>query len=171
MTGVWTAIVEAGGLPVLVLVSFMFAAFVQRVLGFGFALVVLGMLPAAFDAAGTILPGVRLAHLTSSLAAVLPLVVMVLQFHQQIDRSALIVTILGAAIGLPLGLLVFEIMTPQSLSRLTGAALLLLVWDVWRRKPEEIAGLAVFLASDEAAYVTGSTYFMDGGMLRQSGSY
>jgi glucose 1-dehydrogenase len=38
-------------------------------------------------------------------------------------------------------------------------------------KPEEIAGLAVFLASDEAAYVTGSTYFIDGGMLRQSGSY
>ncbi|MEZ5395743.1 MAG: SDR family oxidoreductase [Bryobacterales bacterium] len=38
-------------------------------------------------------------------------------------------------------------------------------------KPEEIAGLAVFLASDEAAYVTGATYFMDGGMLQQSGSY
>ena len=38
-------------------------------------------------------------------------------------------------------------------------------------KPEEIAGLAVFLASEEAAYVTGSTYFIDGGMLRQSGSY
>ncbi len=38
-------------------------------------------------------------------------------------------------------------------------------------KPEEIAGLAVYLASDEAAYVTGSTYFIDGGMLRQAGSY
>jgi glucose 1-dehydrogenase len=38
-------------------------------------------------------------------------------------------------------------------------------------KPEEIAGLAVYLASDEAAYITGSTYFIDGGMLRQSGSY
>lgn len=42
--------------------------------------------------------------------------------------------------------------------------------DRWG-KPEEIAGLAVYLASDEAAYVTGSTYFIDGGMLRQSGSY
>jgi len=38
-------------------------------------------------------------------------------------------------------------------------------------KPEEIAGLAVYLASDEAAYITGSTYFVDGGMLRRSGSY
>jgi glucose 1-dehydrogenase len=38
-------------------------------------------------------------------------------------------------------------------------------------KPDEIAGLAVFLASEEAAYVTGATYFIDGGMLRQAGSY
>jgi glucose 1-dehydrogenase len=31
-------------------------------------------------------------------------------------------------------------------------------------KPEDVAGLAAFLASDEAAYVTGSTYFIDGGL-------
>lgn len=40
----------------------------------------------------------------------------------------------------------------------------------WGR-PEEIAGLAVYLASDEAGYITGATYFIDGGMLRQAGSY
>ena len=33
-------------------------------------------------------------------------------------------------------------------------------------QPEEVANLAVYLASDDAAYVTGSTYFIDGGMLR-----
>lgn len=37
-------------------------------------------------------------------------------------------------------------------------------------KPEEIAGLAVYLASDIAAYVTGSTFVIDGGMMRKSGS-
>ena len=37
-------------------------------------------------------------------------------------------------------------------------------------QPEEVAELAVYLASDAAAYVTGQTYFIDGGMLRQSGS-
>ena len=32
--------------------------------------------------------------------------------------------------------------------------------------PEEVAGLAAFLASDEAAYITGSTYVIDGGLIR-----
>jgi glucose 1-dehydrogenase len=31
-------------------------------------------------------------------------------------------------------------------------------------QPEDVAGLAVFLASDEAAYVTGATFFVDGGL-------
>ncbi|MDQ6831771.1 MAG: SDR family oxidoreductase [Chloroflexota bacterium] len=35
-------------------------------------------------------------------------------------------------------------------------------------QPEEVAGLAVYLASDEAAYVTGASYFIDGGMMRQA---
>lgn len=37
-------------------------------------------------------------------------------------------------------------------------------------KPEEVGDLAVFLASDLASYVTGSTHFIDGGMLRNAGS-
>lgn len=39
----------------------------------------------------------------------------------------------------------------------------------WGR-PEEVAELAVFLASDAAGYITGSTHFIDGGMLRNAGS-
>jgi glucose 1-dehydrogenase len=37
-------------------------------------------------------------------------------------------------------------------------------------QPEEVAELALYLASPAAAYVTGSTYFIDGGMIRHSGS-
>jgi glucose 1-dehydrogenase len=36
--------------------------------------------------------------------------------------------------------------------------------------PEEVAKVAVFLASEDAGYVTGSTYFVDGGMMRMAGS-
>ena len=37
-------------------------------------------------------------------------------------------------------------------------------------KPEEIASLTVYLASDASAYITGSTFIIDGGMIRQAGS-
>lgn len=38
-------------------------------------------------------------------------------------------------------------------------------------RPKEVAAVAVFLASDEASYVTGSTYFVDGGMTHQVTRY
>jgi glucose 1-dehydrogenase len=37
-------------------------------------------------------------------------------------------------------------------------------------RPEEVAQLCVYLASDDAAYVTGASLFIDGGMSKQSGS-
>ena len=43
----------------------------------------------------------------------------------------------------------------------------------WGRfgRPEEVAGVAAFLASDEAEYVTGSTYYVDGGLTQQVTRY
>ncbi|GCF11926.1 SDR family oxidoreductase [Dictyobacter arantiisoli] len=37
-------------------------------------------------------------------------------------------------------------------------------------QPEEIGKLALYLASDAAAYVTGSTFFIDGGLMQNSGA-
>ncbi|MGD0038909.1 MAG: SDR family oxidoreductase [Isosphaeraceae bacterium] len=49
---------------------------------------------------------------------------------------------------------------PERIAELTQRAAL-------RRlaRPEDITGVAVFLASDESEYVTGSTYVVDGGLL------
>jgi glucose 1-dehydrogenase len=32
--------------------------------------------------------------------------------------------------------------------------------------PDDVSSVALFLASDDGAYVTGSTYFVDGGLIR-----
>jgi len=38
-------------------------------------------------------------------------------------------------------------------------------------RPDEVASVAVFLASDEASYVSGSTYYVDGGLTQQVTMY
>ena len=37
-------------------------------------------------------------------------------------------------------------------------------------RPEDVASMAVYLASNASSYSTGSTFFVDGGMIRQAGT-
>ena len=37
-------------------------------------------------------------------------------------------------------------------------------------RPEEVASITLYLAPDAASYVTGATFFVDGGMTRRGGS-
>jgi glucose 1-dehydrogenase len=48
------------------------------------------------------------------------------------------------------------------------AALKMIVPLMRMGRPEEVAEVALFLASDRSSYVTGSTYYVDGGMVRYS---
>jgi glucose 1-dehydrogenase len=57
----------------------------------------------------------------------------------------------------------------ESDAKLNAAILAEIPMGRWG-KPEEVGQLAVYLASDDASYVTGSTHFIDGGMLRNAGS-
>ncbi len=36
-------------------------------------------------------------------------------------------------------------------------------------QPQEVANVALLLASDDASYVTGSTYYVDGGLMQHIG--
>ena len=52
---------------------------------------------------------------------------------------------------------------PEKLSRLNAAIPMGRVAD-----PADIANLVVWLASDEAGYITATTYFVDGGIMQSS---
>ncbi len=62
------------------------------------------------------------------------------------------------------------IKTPVSVRRITGAALAETLAKIpWGRlgTPEDVAHVAVFLASDESDYMTGSIVYVDGGYMIQ----
>ncbi len=110
------------------------AAAVQRILGFAFGLVVLGLLPRLFDQTGTDNAGIHLANLAGSIIAVIPLMMLCFQFFREADWRAIAVTGVSSFAGLPAGMWVYEAIPPTWLARLTGGIILLLILDSFLRR-------------------------------------
>lgn len=120
---------------VLVIAVSLAAAATQRVTGFAFGLVMIGLLPPVLGGTTTQTSAIRLANLLSSVSALVPLVLVAVQFWRYVDRPTLVRTVISAACGLPFGLVLFEWASPVWLGRLSGLVILLLTIDIILRKP------------------------------------
>ncbi|QEF98984.1 Sulfite exporter TauE/SafE [Stieleria maiorica] len=95
------------------------AGFVHSAIGFGFGMVAVTLLPLFVE--------VRQSHVVISTASVPVLMMAAWAYREGADWSALWRALVGAAIGMPLGLLAFEWVSPDWLIRGTGLAILVMV--------------------------------------------
>ncbi len=97
------------------------AGFTQSAMGFGFAIAALSILPYFFD--------IRLANIVVSLCAIVPLCYTMATHRRYIQPGPVGRCLVGAAIGLPLGLATFAYVDPDLLVRSTGLVILIVVLD------------------------------------------
>lgn len=95
------------------------AGFVQSAIGFGYGITALAMLPLVMDA--------RSAHVLISASGVPVLAMAAWAWRGEIDRTALSYALLGALIFMPLGLWLFGAMSLDSLTRMTGIVIIVMV--------------------------------------------
>ena len=95
------------------------AGFVHSAIGFGFGIVAVTLLPLVVE--------VRQSHVVISTASFPVLMMAAWAYRDGADWSSLWKALVGAAIGMPLGLLAFEWVSPDLLIRGTGAAILIMV--------------------------------------------
>lgn len=100
------------------LVAFI-AGFVHSAIGFGFGIVAVTLLPLLVD--------VRQSHVVISTASVPVLMMAAWAYREGADWSALWRALCGAAVAMPLGLLAFQWVSPDLLTRGTGIAILAMV--------------------------------------------
>jgi len=103
------------------------ASATQRLLGFGFALVLISLLTPLLGRLSPLHNGIAMANLLATLSALVPILMVVYQFVAKAERTKLVLTFIGAIVGLPLGLLFFERASPVWLARGTGAVLLVMI--------------------------------------------
>lgn len=106
----------------------MLAGFVHSAIGFGFGIVAISLIPFVIDA--------RNAHVIVSISSVPMLVMAAWAYREGIDWASVRMAMLGAAIFLPPGLYLFEIVSLDWLVRGTGVAILSFVLLNLRKQDE-----------------------------------
>lgn len=102
------------------------AGFLHSAIGFGFGMVAISLLPFVIDA--------RSAHIVVSVSSVPMLVMAAWTYREGLEKASLIQALLGAALFLPLGLLLFERASLDLLVRATGLGILVMVLLSLRRE-------------------------------------
>jgi len=105
--------------PVAIVVIAFFSGFVHAAIGFGFGIVAVTLLPLVTD--------VRAAHVVISTASVPVIAAVAWKNRRGWDPVMLRDALLGAVVGLPLGLWAFEIVSAIWLVRVTGLAILAMI--------------------------------------------
>jgi hypothetical protein len=144
--GDWALYLAVGGIALL-------AGFIHSAIGFGFGIVAVTLLPLVAD--------VKQAHIVISTASFPVLVMATWAYRRGADRSALLRALGGAAIALPAGLLAFEWVSTPLLIRMTGLAILLMVWMSFRNrkaaaKGEQPAGGSAWFAGACGGFLAGA---------------
>lgn len=115
----WLIYVAIGAIALL-------AGFIHSAIGFGFGIVAVTLLPLVAE--------VKQAHIVISTASFPVLLMAAWAYRQGADRKVLLHALIGAAIGMPAGLFAFEKVSPSLLIRITGVAILGMVWMSFRNR-------------------------------------
>jgi uncharacterized membrane protein YfcA len=130
----------------------MLAGFVHSAIGFGFGIVAISLLPFVIDA--------RSAHVIVSLSSVPMLLMAAWAYREGIEWASIKQAMLGAAIFLPPGLYLFEVVSLDWLVRGTGLAILSVVLLNLRkqrkRSETESPKSSCFLAGAAAGFLGGA---------------
>lgn len=102
------------------------AGFTHSAIGFGFGIVAVTLLPLLIDA--------KEAHIAISVASVPVIVAAAWSYRKGLELADLRNALVGAAVGLPAGLLLFHWLPIDWLIRATGLAILVMIWIRFRNR-------------------------------------
>ncbi len=141
--------VDQLGWLALVAIAVFAAGFVQSAMGFGFAVTALAVMSFFVD--------IHQANLIVSISSIAPMAFAFFHYRQNVEWIDLIGALAGAALALPLGLVVFKILPGDYLVRGTGVIILLLTLDGLRQRgdPSPVRTRATTMWSCAAGAVSG----------------